>query len=122
MCNTIVDVDNNVYTLAEAIKKVPVGCNCYKVIKDKDGKPQTELCPFLDWVQQNEFNTEEDFSNTGYCHLLNLGDWFSEKYGKKLDYVQLARFVKPLSVDAKRTGSCGLWQCEKNCAINLCKK
>jgi len=117
-----IDVNNNSYTLAEAIKKVPVGCNCYKIVKDSTGKPQTELCPFLDWVQQNEFNSEEDFMNSGYCHLLKLGDWFSTKYGKKIDYVQLARFAKAITVNANQSGSVGLWQCEKNCGINLCEK
>ena len=119
MCKFFTDVNNNRLTLQEAIKIIPNGEKCYRTHKDQNGELQTELCPFLDWIMRNEFYKEEDFMCTGFCHLLKNGDWSSPETGEDIETVQLARTEKPTTFNSKQEPTVDLWDCKKNCNINL---
>lgn len=118
MCRKFIDVFDKEYNLSEAIKVIPEGHKCYKVIKDKNGVNQTELCPFLDWLRVDNFHREEDFHCKGFCHLLKRGDWFNKELGKDTEYLQLHRTSRSVKVDSTTERTEFLWDCVKNCHIN----
>ena len=119
MCRIFKDIDGKQYSLSEAIKVVPNGHKCYRKYHNEKGEIVTELCPFLDWVQQNEFIKEEDFEGSGFCHLLMNADWSHPEYGKDIEHIQLARANFQVRFNSKKEGTIGLWDCKKNCQINL---
>lgn len=121
MCKIYKDVDDKHYNLSEAIKVIPYGNCCYRKYKDEKGEIQTELCPFLDWLQQNEFDKEEDFHCTGFCHLLMNSDFSNKQYGKEIEHIQLSRTDRPVKFNSKQEPTDKLWDCKKNCQINLIK-
>lgn len=119
----VYDVDNNEYTEEEAIKVIPKGIYCYKTTrepcKENGYKLETKLCPFLDWLKRSDIKNFYDFQNTGYCHFLQLGDWFDKKSGKEEEIIHLERFKKEtVKVNSKQEGTDLLWDSCKECGIN----
>ncbi len=54
-------------------EKIPNGDYCYYYKKDNEtGKDIFYRCPYWDLDEKKEKQ------NNGYCHLLKIGDWFSD--------------------------------------------
>lgn len=123
MSETYFDVNGKEYTLDEVEKIVPQGCYCYTPIKypckENGFKYETKLCPFLDWLKQNDIQDYYDYQQTGYCHFLKLGDWFDKDDGKEEEIIHLERYNKvPIKVNSKQNGTMLLWDACKECGIN----
>ena len=114
------DVDGKQYTEKQALKAIPKGCYCYKIVgkPDKNGQYKTKLCPFLDWLKRNNITNLDDFQGTGFCHYLQKGDWFDEETGKEEEHINLERCQETLVVNSKQEGTMLLWDSVKECGIN----